>query len=131
MTASPFLLLAGAEPDYQWERMVEAVMELNKALGVDLTVSVHGIPMAVPHTRPLGDHRPRHRPASHHPDEPAFGTVQVPASWSALLELRLGESGHDASASPSTCRTTSHRPSSPTPRSPASGAVQRRHRPRA
>ena len=25
-----------------------------------------------------------------------FGTVQVPASWSALLELRLGESGHDA-----------------------------------
>ena len=47
----PFLLLAGAEPGYQWERMVEAVMELGKALGVDLTVSVHGIPMAVPHTR--------------------------------------------------------------------------------
>ena len=34
--------------------MVEAITELIKALGVDLTVSVHGIPMAVPHTRPLG-----------------------------------------------------------------------------
>src|SRR6185312_10540773 len=30
----PFLLLAGAEPDYQWERLVEAVSQLNKVLGV-------------------------------------------------------------------------------------------------
>lgn len=92
----PFLLLAGSEPDYQWERMVEAVLGLGKALGVDLTVSVHGIPMAVPHTRPLGitAHATDPRLIAQH--EPVFGTVQVPASWSALLELRLGESGRDA-----------------------------------
>jgi hypothetical protein len=93
---TPFLLLTGSEPDYQWERMVEAVLELQKVLGVDLTVSVHGIPMAVPHTRPLGitAHATDPRLITQH--EPVFGTVQVPASWSALLELRLGESGRDA-----------------------------------
>ena len=92
----PFLLLAGAEPDYQWERLVEAVTQLDKMLGVDLTISVHGIPMAVPHTRPLGitAHATDPRLITQH--QPVFGTVQVPASWSALLELRLGESGHDA-----------------------------------
>jgi hypothetical protein len=89
----PFLLLTGSEPDYQWERTVEAVTQLVKALGVDLTVSVHGIPMAVPHTRPLGvtAHATDPRLISQH--APVFGTVQVPASFSALLELRLGESG--------------------------------------
>jgi hypothetical protein len=92
----PFLLLAGSEPDYQWERMVEAVSDLSKALGVDLTVSVHGIPMAVPHTRPIGvtAHATDPRLISQH--APVFGAVQVPASWSALYELRLGEGGRDA-----------------------------------
>jgi hypothetical protein len=92
----PFLLLAGSEPDYQWERMVDAVSNLGKVLGVELTVSVHGIPMAVPHTRPLGvtAHATDPRLIVRH--EPVFGSVQVPASWSALLELRLGEAGRDA-----------------------------------
>ena len=92
----PFLLLVGPEPDYQWARMVEATTSLIEAFGVDLTVSVHGIPMAVPHTRPLGvtAHGTNLRllPAN----EPAFGTVQVPGSFSSLLELRLGEAGRDA-----------------------------------
>ncbi len=92
----PFLLLAGSEPDYQWERMVEAVTGLVKTMHVDLTVSVHGIPMAVPHTRPLGvtAHATDPRLISQH--QAVFGAVQVPASWSALLELRLGEAGRDA-----------------------------------
>jgi len=92
----PFLLLAGSEPDYQWERMVEAVSDLSKALGVELTVSVHGIPMAVPHTRPLGVTAHATDPRLIVQHEPVFGAVQVPASFSALLELRLGEAGKDA-----------------------------------
>lgn len=92
----PFLLLAGSEPDYQWERMVEAVTGLVKTMHVDLTISVHGIPMAVPHTRPIGvtAHATDPRLISQH--EAVFGAVQVPANWSALLELRLGEAGRDA-----------------------------------
>jgi hypothetical protein len=93
---TPFFLLTGPEPDYQWERVSEAVRELVDLLGVGLVVSAHGIPMAVPHTRPIGmtSHAtdPRLIPEQLNP----FGRVEVPGSMSALLELRLGEAGHDA-----------------------------------
>jgi hypothetical protein len=92
----PFLLLVGPEPDYQWNRMVEATTSLIRTFGVDLTVSVHGIPMAVPHTRPLGVTAHGTNPRLVTGNDPAFGTVQVPASFSSLLEFRLGEAGLDA-----------------------------------
>ena len=89
-------LLTGPEPDFQWERVVEAVRELVVALGVTLVVTVNGIPMGVPHTRPVGM-------TAHATDDSLigearspFGRVQVPASIGALLELRLGEAGHRA-----------------------------------
>jgi PAC2 family len=91
----PFLVLYGPEPDYQWERVVAAVQELNRILGVALTVSVHGIPMAVPHTRPIGRTAHATAPTLIAEHEAIFGTVQVPGSITALLELRLGESGSD------------------------------------
>src|SRR5450759_386200 len=50
----PFLLLNGPEPDREWEAFTLAVRRLSAALGVRLAVSFHGIPMGVPHTRPLG-----------------------------------------------------------------------------
>jgi hypothetical protein len=91
-----YLLLTGPEPDFQWERMAEAVRQLVVALGVNLVVSAHGIPMAVPHTRPIGmtahANDPRLIPVQENP----FGRIEVPGSMSSLLELRLGESGHDA-----------------------------------
>ena len=93
---TPYLLLTGPEPDFQWERVTEAVRQLVDRLGVDLVVTAHGIPMAVPHTRPIGltSHAtdPRLVPAQDNP----FGRIEVPGSLSSLLELRLGESGHDA-----------------------------------
>lgn len=93
---TPFLLLTGPEPDYQWERFVEAVQQLIRLLDVQLTVHLHGIPMAVPHTRPLGvtPHATDARLIAEH--DTVFGSVQVPASVAALLELRLGEAGRDA-----------------------------------
>lgn len=92
----PFLLLVGPEPDYQWARMVEAVSMLVTTLGVTLTVSVHGIPMAVPHTRPLGVTTHGTNPRLIADNEAVFGTVQVPGSFTSLLEMRLGEASHDA-----------------------------------
>src|ERR1700743_3450558 len=50
---TPFLLLNGPEPDHEWERFSKAVMGLNERWGVRMTVGMHGIPMGVPHTRPL------------------------------------------------------------------------------
>ena len=93
---SPFFLLAGPEPDYQWARMTDAVRDLIDRLGVTLTVSVHGVPMAVPHTRPIGVTAHGTNPALLGENEPVFGTVQVPGSFTALLEMRLGEAGRDA-----------------------------------
>lgn len=92
----PFLVLCGHEPDYQWERVIEAIQQLNQLLGVTLTVSIHGIPMAVPHTRPIGRTAHATAPRLIGEHDSLFGAVQVPGSISALLELRLGESGHDA-----------------------------------
>lgn len=92
----PFLLLHGAEPDIRWEAWTAAVREVVERFGVSLTVGVYGIPMGVPHTRPLGvtAHSTRPELVVDHPSW--FGTVQVPASASSLMELRLGEAGHDA-----------------------------------
>lgn len=93
---TPLLLLHGPEPDTQWERFVAAVRCLVEDLGVSLTVGAHGIPMAVPHTRPLTAtvHGTRSELVADFPSW--FGTVQVPGSVSSLLELRLGQAGHDA-----------------------------------
>ncbi len=92
----PFFVLAGPEPDYQWNRMVEAVSALIDRLGVDLTVTVHGVPMAVPHTRPIGVTSHGTNPSLLTENEPVFGSIQVPGSFPSLLELRLGETGKDA-----------------------------------
>lgn len=93
---TPFLLLHGMEPDLQWERFSRAVRDVVERFGVSLTVGVHGIPMGVPHTRPISAtaHGTRNELLDIQPH--VFGRVQVPSSASSLLELRLGEAGHDA-----------------------------------
>lgn len=93
---SPFLLLTGPEPDVMWERFAAAVTELIERFGVRLTVGVHGIPNPVPHTRPIGVIAHATRPGLVLPDDLFDADVLVPGSASSLLELRLGESGHDA-----------------------------------
>lgn len=92
----PYLLLHGPEPDVQWERWVSAVRTVVERFGVSLTVGLHGVPMGVPHTRPIGFTAHGTRPELVAGYTSWLGTVQVPASAGALLELRLGEAGHDA-----------------------------------
>jgi hypothetical protein len=92
---TPFYLLAGPEPDYQWERMIEAIRQLIRRLGVQLVVSAQGIPMGVPHTRPVGMTRFASKPSLIPENEALFGSVQVPGSLDSLMHLRLGESGVD------------------------------------
>ena len=92
---TPFLLMHGSEPDVQWERFAAAVRQVVERFEVPLTAGVNGIPMGVPHTRPLGvtAHATRRDLVSGHG---WTGTIQVPASIGALLEFRLGRWGHDA-----------------------------------
>lgn len=93
---TPFLLLAGPEPDLQWERFTAALLALIERLGVHLTIGLNAIPMAVPHTRPTGltAHATRRELISGY--EPWLQRVQVPGSAGHLLEYRLGQQGRDA-----------------------------------
>ncbi|MEU4574720.1 MULTISPECIES: PAC2 family protein [Nonomuraea] len=95
-TGTPFLLMSGPEPDREWELFTRAVATLVERLGVSRMVTLHGIPMAVPHTRPLGITMHASRPELIGPQTSAFGRVQVPGSVAALLEFRLGAEGRDA-----------------------------------
>ncbi|MEP6697946.1 MAG: PAC2 family protein [Pseudonocardiales bacterium] len=88
-----FLLLAGLEPDYQWERFVEAVRLIVTRLDVRLTIGLNAIPMGIPHTRPLGITTHANRPELLAGAEPWVSTVQVPGSAGHLLEYRLGQRG--------------------------------------
>ncbi|MGH3926936.1 MAG: proteasome assembly chaperone family protein, partial [Pseudonocardiaceae bacterium] len=91
-----FLLLTGPEPDLQWERFTDAVRELVERLGVGLTVGLGAVPMAVPHTRPetVTAHATRRELISGY--QPWFGTMEIPGHAGALMELKLGQAGHDA-----------------------------------
>jgi proteasome assembly chaperone (PAC2) family protein len=93
---TPFLLLAGPEPDLQWERFIAAVLRLVDRLGVRLTVGLNAIPMAVPHTRPIGITAHATRRELIAGNEPWLRRVQVPGSAGNLLEFRLGQQGRDA-----------------------------------
>jgi hypothetical protein len=94
-TGAPFLLLSGPEPDVEWERFAVAVRQIVERLRVRLSVNFHGIPMGVPHTRPVGltphgnrlDLMPGH--------QSFFEEAQVPGSAESLVEFRLAAAGHD------------------------------------
>lgn len=92
---TPFLLLAGMEPDLKWERFVTAVRLLAERLGVRQTIGLGTIPMAVPHTRPvtLTAHSNNRELIADH--TPWVAEVQVPGSASNLLEYRLAQHGHE------------------------------------
>ena len=92
---TPFLLLAGLEPDLKWERFVTAVRLLADRLGVRQTIGLGTIPMAVPHTRPVSmtAHSNNRDLISDH--QPWVGEVQVPGSASNLLEYRMAQHGHE------------------------------------
>jgi len=91
-----FLMLTGPEPDIQWERFVAAVGQLVEHYNVRLTLGVHAIPMAVPHTRPAGMTAHATRKNLVDVKNTWAGNVQVPGNVAGLLELRLGEAGRDA-----------------------------------
>jgi proteasome assembly chaperone (PAC2) family protein len=93
---TPFLLLAGLEPDLRWERFITAVRLLAERLGVRQVIGLGTIPMAVPHTRPvtMTAHSTDKELIAEH--QPWVGEVQVPASVSNLLEYRMTQHGHDA-----------------------------------
>lgn len=95
----PFLLLDGPEPDLQWRRFAQALIDLVEFFDVDRVVSMNAVPMAVPHTRPISL-------IAHANDDSlidrsdALGVLDeemvVPASFGAFLERELARADHPA-----------------------------------
>lgn len=93
---TPYLLLTGPEPDTQWERFAAAVEQIVRRFGVRLVIGMNAIPMAVPHTRPIGVTAHGTRPELTEGHEAWFATAEVPGSAAGLIEFRLGEADIDA-----------------------------------
>jgi predicted ATP-grasp superfamily ATP-dependent carboligase len=93
---TPYLLMHGPEPDNKWEAFAAAVTHTVEQLGVTRVIGLGAVPMAVPHTRPIAITHHANNPALLSADSPWRGELRIPSSAQALLELRLGESGHDA-----------------------------------
>ena len=93
---APFLLLHGPEPDTHWEAFARSVREVVEHFGVRLTVSLGSVPMAVPHSRPVMVTNHATRSELLMTENIWRGVIQVPSSAAAMLEVRLGEWGHDA-----------------------------------
>jgi hypothetical protein len=91
----PYLLLTGPEPDTRWEGFAAAVREVLDRFGVGLVASMGSVPMAVPHSRPLAVTQHANRPELMLRTNTWRGALRIPSSAQSLLEIRLGESGHD------------------------------------
>jgi proteasome assembly chaperone (PAC2) family protein len=92
----PFLLLTGPEPDHEWEAFAAAARTLAERLGAGPMITYFGVPMGMPHTRPLGVITHSTRPGLVTSKVPLPSKLQVPASASSLMEFRFGEAGRDA-----------------------------------
>jgi predicted ATP-grasp superfamily ATP-dependent carboligase len=93
---TPYLLMHGPEPDNRWEAFAAAVRHVVERLGIRRVIGLGAVPMAVPHTRPIAITHHANRPELLAADSPWRGELRIPSSAQALLEVRLGETGHDA-----------------------------------
>lgn len=90
----PFLLLTGFEPDFQWERFTQAVLQLIERYEVKDTTWVHAIPMPVPHTRPIGVTVSGNRLDLIDSLSVWKPRTRAPGNAMHLVEYRLSELGH-------------------------------------
>ncbi len=95
-SGTPYLLLRGPEPDTRWEGFARGVRDVIERFGVTRVVGMGSVPMAVPHTRPIHVTPHANNPALVSGESRWSGELRIPSSAQALLELRLGEWGHDA-----------------------------------
>ena len=96
LAGAPFLMLTGPEPDHEWDLFAAAMQAVSGRLGGGPLIGFQGIPMGVPHTRPLGVISHATRPELITGQQQMPNKLQVPGSAAALVELRLGEAGRDA-----------------------------------
>jgi len=92
------LVLTGAEPDYRWNELARAAVELARRLDLAAWISIGSIPAAVPHTREVPILGSASRPGLLRGDVRAGpeGTLRVPAAAISVLEHAVAGAGFDA-----------------------------------
>jgi hypothetical protein len=93
LTGQTFLLLAGPEPDYQWQRFLAAVTSVAKRWQVRRAIGLSAIPWPTPHTRPIGLAIHGSEPSLLMGAAPVVGEIEVPGHVGAMLEFHLGQQG--------------------------------------
>ena len=93
---TPYLLLHGPEPDIRWEAFAASVRKMVERFHVTRVIFLGSVPMAVPHTRSIAITPHANNPELLSGESRWRGELRIPSSAQALLELRLGEWGHDA-----------------------------------
>ncbi len=88
-----FLVLSGPEPDTQWNRATAAVLGIIEELDVPLLVTAQGVPMGVPHTRPVLVTGHATDPELVQDNPVWIDRVTVPGSFSAMVEWQAGQTG--------------------------------------
>lgn len=91
--ATPFLLLAGSEPNLRWEQLAAAIKHIIDQTGIERVVLVHAIPMGIPHTRPVVLSRFASSSDLIPGNEPLFQQVRFMASFPVFLAHRLEQLG--------------------------------------
>lgn len=90
---TPILVLHGPEPDWQWNTFRDAVGKLAEDAGVEVVFSFHGLPAAVPHTRPATVHL-QSTDRDLIPNQPLMGgQARFPAPLTSFLQYHLRKSG--------------------------------------
>ncbi len=94
LAARDLLVFSGPEPDLQWKRLSNAVVELAVRLGVIQSVVLGAIPAAVPHTRPVPLIATASPPSLLGPDDRRpEGLLRVPAAALSVVQMALAEHG--------------------------------------
>lgn len=91
-----FLFLSGPEPDFAWNRFATTVTDFIEKHRVGLTLSLGGVPMTVPHTRPVVLTSHGTSPDLVDRENVFQADIFVPSSMHSYLEYSLGELGHQA-----------------------------------
>lgn len=92
--ARDLVVLTGAEPDFRWRELSDAVHELCVRLGVVESITLGSLGLAVPHTRPTPITATSSRPEILGPeDQRTEGLLRVPAAAVSVIEMNLRDHG--------------------------------------
>ena len=89
------LILAKAEPDFRWEELSAALVEIARTLGVVEWISLGAIPAAVPHTRTVPILGTSSQPGLLPPEirQGPDGLLRVPAAAVSVLDVAASRAG--------------------------------------